>query len=184
MNNRIISLDYAKVLVIYLVVLGHFTYSFGITFEDNAVWNIMHAITLFHMPFFFIVSGMLFRQSNIKTIIKKGWTQLMIPYLLIAALSLLCVLAASKGINIKDLVKYVLGIISGYDAPKSLRLPCAAMWFCYALFFIKIIYSVTVRGGVLLDNNINGFSDNVYREQILVQNRFGTRRLLVFLHWK
>lgn len=49
-NNRIIYLDYAKVICAFLVVFGHL-------FEGGT--PIRNFIYCFHMPFFFLVSGML-----------------------------------------------------------------------------------------------------------------------------
>lgn len=149
MEKRPNFIDYAKTLSIYLVVLGHFTYSFNIPFEDVPVWNLMHVITLFHMPFFFIVSGMLFNKSELCTTLSKGWIQLIVPYLLIALISFGIVLLTDNHISNIDILKYIAGVVSGYDLPKSFSLPCGAMWFCYALFFIKILYIlIGQRGGV------------------------------------
>ncbi len=57
MQQRPNHIDYAKVFMIYLVVLGHYTYAIGLDFKPQPVWNLMKIITLFHMPFFFVVSG-------------------------------------------------------------------------------------------------------------------------------
>ena len=54
-NNRILYLDYARTIALFLVVFAHL-YS-----VDSSVKLYVYA---FHMPFFFIVSGMLHRDSD------------------------------------------------------------------------------------------------------------------------
>lgn len=65
-------IDYAKVIMIYMVVLGHYTYRMEIPFTQSPIWALMHSITLFHMPFFFIVSGIFYKTSDTKNIVRKG----------------------------------------------------------------------------------------------------------------
>ena len=57
MNNqqRINWIDWSKVFAIYLVVLGHLVQRTGIELY------IFYFIYLFHMPFFFFISGYLFK---------------------------------------------------------------------------------------------------------------------------
>ena len=54
-KNRINSLDMAKGIGIILVVVGHSTF-----LEENVLtW-----ISSFHMPLFFVLSGILIRKKN------------------------------------------------------------------------------------------------------------------------
>ncbi|KAA0563678.1 acyltransferase family protein [Bacillus sp. CH30_1T] len=66
-NKRLESLDIAKGLLIILVVLGHSTFEF----TDIIYW--------FHMPAFFIISGLLYKEKTLKLI--KLFTSLFIPFL-------------------------------------------------------------------------------------------------------
>ncbi len=154
-------IDYAKVIMIYLVVLGHYTYAIGLGFKSSAVWNIMHFITLFHMPFFFIVSGFLFKMLTPKETVKKGWIQLIRPYLVMSVISCIIMIAIDSIIgvfNLKRCAKLAIGILTGYDAPWSLASWSSPLWFCYALFIVKLIASclnsmdkrIMYGGGILL----------------------------------
>ena len=76
MNNRDITLDTTKGLLIILVVLGHaIQYSFGTEytqsrdFFSNIVFKTIYS---FHMPLFMLISGYLFYNSN-----KKNFKTLM-----------------------------------------------------------------------------------------------------------
>ena len=85
-DSRPNYIDYAKVFAIFCVVLGHYTYALDFFYEPSQIWNVMHIITLFHMPFFFIVSGLLYKKIGTKDTISKGWIQLLKPYLIMSVL--------------------------------------------------------------------------------------------------
>ena len=55
-NKRLPYLDYARVFVAYLVILGHLLLSSNTTLRPY--------IYSFHMPFFFLVSGMLHKDMG------------------------------------------------------------------------------------------------------------------------
>jgi fucose 4-O-acetylase-like acetyltransferase len=61
------SIDYAKSFGIYLVILGHYAWAMHIPFHYCSAWSLASIITLFHMPFFFMVSGMLYKETDFKT---------------------------------------------------------------------------------------------------------------------
>lgn len=66
------TLDIAKGLGIFLVVLGHLT-----TFKSPLYVGIYH----FHMPLFFFISGMFFKYTTLKECIVKKGKRLLLPYL-------------------------------------------------------------------------------------------------------
>lgn len=75
MNQRLQYFDIAKGFAIITVILGH-----------NAIpHEAMMFIFSFHMPLFFIVSGYFFKPLPVKDILRKGWRQLLVPYLFTAA---------------------------------------------------------------------------------------------------
>lgn len=73
-------LDIARVISIYAVVLGHFYPFVGL---DNLVGR--QIIYAFHMPFFFLLSGYLWRSSSLK----KLCYSLLLPYILYNAISII-----------------------------------------------------------------------------------------------
>lgn len=57
-NNRLLWPDICKTIGLYLMVLGHV----GLYGADNVI----QLIYSFHMPLFFIMSGIFFKQGNLK----------------------------------------------------------------------------------------------------------------------
>lgn len=82
-EERIYWIDQAKVIAIYLVVLGHLLQTTGC---EGGLHNFIY---LFHMPFFFFVSGYLFKTKEHSwcQLIKRVWKSLIIPYLLLNVVS-------------------------------------------------------------------------------------------------
>ncbi len=71
MKERILFLDYARTIALFLVVFAHL-YS-----VDS---NVKLYIYAFHMPFFFIASGILHKDENIIHLVKKLIKKLLIPF--------------------------------------------------------------------------------------------------------
>lgn len=89
-SNRILWIDIAKTLGIFLVVLGHFNL-------DNK--DVAGYIFMFHMPLFFFISGYLMsatrldiNTSGIKTFLTGKVRRLVIPYYLFQAVGLMLLL--------------------------------------------------------------------------------------------
>ena len=113
------------------------------------------------MPFFFVVSGLLFKVIPIRETIKKGWIQLMRPYFLMCLIS--CVIMISIDLlnaefSFKQCASLGIGLLSGNDSLHSHENWSSSLWFCYALFILKIVLSFlqTIRnkafiwGGICL----------------------------------
>lgn len=69
-RKRILWIDWAKAIGISLVVWGHFSPI------------ARHEIFLFHMPFFFMISGLLYRQKGLMNELKGSVFSLVLPYLI------------------------------------------------------------------------------------------------------
>lgn len=75
-KNRVSWIDISKGIAIILVVLGHSIQSYG---NDNDV--LFKCIYSFHMPAFFVVSGLTFKWADdFKTYIKRKAKVLLLPY--------------------------------------------------------------------------------------------------------
>lgn len=143
-NNRPNYIDLAKVVAIYAVILGHFVYYCGIPFTPNSsVTKVTHFVTLFHMPFFFMVTGIVssFDVNKFTDFAKKQFKTLLVPYLLWCF-----ILSGSWTIiefihtsDLKVFPKYLIALISGSDFGGCRLQFVGPMWFVYALFFIKLI---------------------------------------------
>lgn len=136
-------IDYAKAIGIYMVVFGHYVYYLDLPFRNNLLWNFEHNVTLFHMPLFFLISGMLYKQSSFQITLKKSIQQLLKPYLLLCAVCFVIgfVFKAVQGevLSIKEILKNCIGVVSGADFyGRGLISFSGALWFVYSLMCIKL----------------------------------------------
>lgn len=135
MDNRIVWVDYAKSIGIFLVVLAH-----TMLYEPLQNW-----IYVFHMPLFFFLSGYLFsfkRHSDLSSFVKLRFRNLIIPYIsfnVITYLIWLLVLrhvghGSSIGISWWEPITNALlgnGKQMVHDVP---------LWFLLCLFIVEISY--------------------------------------------
>lgn len=130
-------LDYAKGIGILLVVLGHVV-EFSSHTESHALMR--QLIYAFHMPLFFIISGMIIQlkvsrglKSNFRRIeIGKIVQRLLIPYFTWSLLYLVPITAAAvihaKGLPLERI--YAIITFRGI----------APIWFLAALFFAELLF--------------------------------------------
>jgi fucose 4-O-acetylase-like acetyltransferase len=141
-SSRILWIDCAKVIGIWLVILGHMdvpAYMVGFIFA-------------FHMPLFFFISGYLEKNRGFKETIISGIKALIVPYLLLYGLFYAYwfvvmflrhpelyesqPLAVTLSMPIAGML---LGV--GRDTQHSVMLN-VQLWFLWGLFFVKIIHRV------------------------------------------
>ena len=123
MEKRIVWLDWAKAIGIWLVVLGH------LPFQGHSV------LFYFHMPFFFILSGFLYKPIPLKDEIRKSAKRLLLPYCVYNAI-LLSLLLLTGDRSYWNAINMLLG------NQNQLPINCCAMWFLVALFVIRCLYSL------------------------------------------
>lgn len=100
--TKVLWIDIAKVLGIYLMIIGHR----GLVDEQYTKF-----IFSFHMPMFFILSGVLYHPvSPIETITKVSKT-LLLPFVIITCIWLIykSILIIKNKIAVEILVSYILG---------------------------------------------------------------------------
>lgn len=136
-------IDYAKAIGIYIVVFGHYVHYLGISFENSLLWNFEQNVTLFHMPLFFLISGMLYKQVLFQTCLHKIVQQLLKPYLMICmvcfAIGFVFMGIQGEFLSIKDVLKNVVGVVSGCDFyGRGIITFSSALWFVYSLMCIKL----------------------------------------------
>lgn len=132
MKQRLQYFDIAKGIAIILVILGH----------NEIPHTVNRFIFSFHMPLFFIVSGYFFKPLAYKEIVKKGWRQLLVPYLFTGAFI----------IAFFALFQMALHFMRGasYDAQQMLDLLHDVayggwpVWFLLALFVAKIVLNLAL----------------------------------------
>ena len=128
MKERIGYIDAAKALAITLVILGHCDCS-CIPYLSRFIWS-------FHMPLFFILSGMFVQPRPIGEALKKYARVYLLPYFLVSLV----------GIGITAVVRpemtsdCVLGMLWGSHTLPAKYLGfdhdvfCGLQWFLFALF--------------------------------------------------
>lgn len=121
-RKRIFWIDWAKAIGISLVVWGHFSPI------------ARHEIFLFHMPFFFMISGLLYRQKGLMNELKGSVFSLVLPYLIYNFLYM-SPLPFGGARDIKTVINVILG------NQEQLCYVMVPLWFLVALFVIRLVCS-------------------------------------------
>ncbi len=135
MKKRIDWIDVAKGLLIILVIIGH---SFP---EDRLIRAIIYS---FHIPAFFILSGITFTPaSNIKEFRKKtfkDFKQLIVPVLLVVLLMAFITFLKKGTIDIGAYINMLLwSTAKGFDSVEAI----GPIWFFVSLFFSRFIANIS-----------------------------------------
>jgi fucose 4-O-acetylase-like acetyltransferase len=140
-------IDAAKGIGIVLVVFGHSIDGLkdaGIVPKDGALSALFYMIYTFHMPLFFLLSGVFVetRLANRRADFVRGaFTRIAWPYFLWSIIQLAVVNSLGSLVNVPaafDLRRYVA----------LLWQPAAQFWYLYVLFFLLIVsYFLVPRVG-------------------------------------
>lgn len=134
--KRITAIDIAKGIGILLVVLGH-----QIDYFHAPMPGAYPYIYLFHVPLFFFLSGMFFReQEGLWTCFRKKFMRLFVPYLL-----------ANIFFFFVEMVR-VWNLGAAYDGDlgwRDLWLACAGLWPVLSMlsrptWFILVLFRITL----------------------------------------
>lgn len=137
MKNRIGYFDIAKGIGIILVVIAHIEYM---------PLDLREYIVSFHMPAFFVISGMLMKLTGekerpIKPLILHKLQRIMLPYLVFSIIYPLVDLAkfgiTGKGYSIQLFLQDLLAGVA--------MIGVSVLWFLPALFFSELIVLAAVK---------------------------------------
>lgn len=135
---RIAWIDMAKVIGIYLVTIAH-----GQLIEEEY----RHLIFTFHMPFFFFISGMLYKHRSFLETIRKSYKSIVIPYLLISFVCCIYSLLPyfiHGNISFHDVWIRVGAILMGIGYNAGGWEPVSTpMWFVISLLIIYLMMSIS-----------------------------------------
>jgi fucose 4-O-acetylase-like acetyltransferase len=140
------ALDVAKGFGIVLVVLGHCLDGLvaGNYFPSNVLWPTLaiYAIYAFHMPLFFVVSGLLAsgKHRPAGTTITRLLPTIVWPYVLWSVVQWGVMWYLSRYTTSKVTVAQLLRIP---------WVPIVPYWFLYALFFCHVLYLIMRKRGPL-----------------------------------
>lgn len=132
-RKRLDYLDMVKGIGIFLVVLGHM--------EDIST-NLRIWISSFHMPLFFIVSGILIAVKNepeldIKGTVSKKWKGIMVPYLWFSLSYFIIDIANVTVIGNIDVRTFITDTISSVTFYGM-----SVLWFLPALFISSVVFII------------------------------------------
>lgn len=135
LNQRINWIDWAKVFAIYLVALGHLLSKTG---REGYILNFIYS---FHMPFFFFISGYLFKikESNFRSFLKGSIRSLLVPYVLLNLIGnffLIPTWVLAKQWPIDQLFYFITADCHGEPGPT---------WFLVCLFQVRLLSYFIVR---------------------------------------
>lgn len=126
MKNRIAWIDIAKAIGIGFVVLGHT----GVPVQLRS-W-----IYSFHMPLFFVIAGLWFKDYPISHKIKKAAKGYLIPYIGYSLLFLIIDLVMKvEGPPIENTLKNILTGKGSF----------MILWFLWAVFMIEVLYQILYK---------------------------------------
>lgn len=131
--------DIAKFIGLFLMILGH---------KELLDTRSTNVIFSFHMPLFFILSGMLHKDYDFKTALRKVWYSLLRPFLIIAASwCLIFTLLNLRHEHDTESVRWLIGHFAGtFICPGKTFMSydsiCCYIWFLLALALIKLIASM------------------------------------------
>ena len=132
--QRINWVDWGKAFAIYLVVLGHLL-------SNNGIEGKIHDyIYLFHMPFFFFISGLLFKikENNIREMGLRIWRSLIVPYIFLNVLSDIFLIPSwilGREWPVNNLVYFLTA--DGRGEPGPTWFLCCLAWVWLAFYYIS-----------------------------------------------
>ncbi len=136
-QTRIQWIDVAKLIGIYLVILGHI----NMTYNELIVF-----IFSFHMPLFFFLSGLTAKKESVIVSFTKSVKSILLPYvcmyLILYIKSIATILYKPERFE-DGFLKPFLGLFVGvgYDTEYSV-MACVPLWFLTGLFCCKMLFSL------------------------------------------
>ncbi|MBR5376735.1 MAG: acyltransferase family protein, partial [Lachnospiraceae bacterium] len=142
-RKRVAYIDLAKGIGMVLVLCGHLqndtVFSFSPYIQGFCRW-----IFSFHMPMFFIISGMLFALKGeipgMKAFFRKRFSSIMVPYFLFSAIYFLIIIYGvfvSHSMSIGDMYLQLWYALCFYGIN--------VLWFLPALFFAELLFAFLVK---------------------------------------
>lgn len=126
-KRRIIWIDWAKSLCMFLVVLGH-------CHIQPSLQSITQVIYSFHIPLFFFISGLLCPMSFSKSSVLKDIRYIIIPYFVFGIFQILFHSILSRDFSFHYYLINLKSLCIGSDVS------IGAIWFLPALFICKQLY--------------------------------------------
>ena len=136
-RKRVSWIDIAKGIGILLVILGHY--------KPTPRWMTV-VLYSFHMPLFFILSGIMFNPEKYPRFIdflKQRLKTMLVPYFILSFIAVLItdVFFYTDGLIRASFGQHILSIILGYRLHKYYY----SMWFITALFLAELLTYIILK---------------------------------------
>lgn len=142
-KTRYVWLDYAKVVCIFSVVFGHMTDDGIVSFDDT----VSRFIYLFHVPAFFIISGILYRPKNYMDTIKQLFLPVLFFSLLMYPWYLYGIWNQGRGWSFETLIsQFVMGFLC-YDYKVGVPI-IPPFWFVMTLLLMRLLSDALAKYNV------------------------------------
>ena len=137
MKERVKWVDVLRGIAMFFVIFGHAFVS-----KDNFIRTYIYS---FHMPLFFLISGLTYKKSELKfkEFFFKKCKNLLLPYLFINIFVFIVklILQYSLGLYNVNLLKSLGSFFIGLGKD----LPCIQSWFLISLFIVEILFYLIQR---------------------------------------
>jgi acyltransferase len=137
-TKRIPWIDIARGIAIILVIYGHL-------FNTDQKRYLIYA---FHMPLFFFISGLVFKQVTAKPLLVialRYFRQLMVPFYIYAILTyFFALISQTAGFSLSGAAYQLFGIIYGSGSDGMLGYN-VVLWFLPCLFVTKLLFATITR---------------------------------------
>ncbi|WP_312776702.1 acyltransferase family protein [Pseudescherichia sp.] len=132
-NERIYWVDALRFIAMFLVYIGHL---------GSAAGRIYGFVYLFHVPLFFFISGLFYKEgAKIVATIKISFTKLIVPYFYYSILSL-GVYALFLQKDVSTLPALLTQLV---EAKRNFIEYAPQLWFLPCLFFVIVFFSIIQR---------------------------------------
>ncbi|MFF2754773.1 acyltransferase family protein [Psychrobacillus sp. NPDC058041] len=135
-QKRLTWVDVTKGFLMILVVIGHYPGELDVPLIKYIYW--------FHMPAFFLLSGIFFKEiakdQNSHKIVKKRFMQLMIPYLFFLFIITTVRYSMELALGNFDLSWYLHDLWKLVIAGRFARGAYGVFWFVTTLFFTYLLF--------------------------------------------
>ncbi|MFJ5770844.1 acyltransferase family protein [Psychrobacillus sp. NPDC093180] len=135
-QKRLTWVDVTKGFLMILVVIGHYPGELNFPFIKYIYW--------FHMPAFFLLSGIFFKEikddQNTKGTIKKRFMQLMVPYLFFLFVITAIRYSMELALGNFELSWYLQDLWKLVIAGRFARGAYGVFWFVTTLFFTYLLF--------------------------------------------
>lgn len=161
-DNRIVSLDRLKGILILLVVLGHALGAWlhylpkGALYDD--VRYLFKSIYVFHMPAFFLLAGVMLSPCEWRCWLRSKFLRLIVPYLVFGVISVVLFQLLVERFNVAAVDRYYHGmtrnvwwhpwvsLVYGAPFPHTHGFRCnGVLWFLPAMFTVTAVANAVVR---------------------------------------